>query len=141
MSDENTYKGSCFCGAVEISVTGNPVLQGYCHCGSCRHWGATPISTFILFSPKGFKITKGEDSIITYNKTDKSYRKSCKICGGHLFTDYKALELIDVYADVIKDFPFEPAMHVNYGEAVISVKDGLPKYKDVPRGSGELMPE
>jgi hypothetical protein len=27
-----TYEGSCFCGTVQISVTGEPVAQGYCHC-------------------------------------------------------------------------------------------------------------
>jgi hypothetical protein len=28
-----TYKGKCFCGAVEVTVTGGPVAMGYCHCG------------------------------------------------------------------------------------------------------------
>ena len=141
MSEEKTYNGSCFCGDVEIQVTGEPVLSGYCHCNSCREWSAAPMSTFILWKPQSVKITKGEDNIITYTKTEQSYRKSCKTCGGHLFTDFRPVELFDVYPAVIPEFNFEPEMHVHYQESVISIKDSLPKYKDVPRGSGELMPE
>jgi hypothetical protein len=40
--------------------------------------------------------------------------------------------------------PFKPALHVNYQEAVLSMKDGLPKLKDLPKefgGSGELLPD
>ena len=36
MSD--SYKGACFCGAVEIEVSGAPAAQGYCHCSDCRSW-------------------------------------------------------------------------------------------------------
>ena len=52
--------------------------------------------------------------------------------------------LTDVYAAVIKDFPFEPHLHVHYGESVVHVRDGLPKQKDVPKemgGSGTLLAE
>ena len=144
MSDEKTYSGACFCGAVEISVSGEPVAMGYCHCNSCRHWMAAPVSTYTLWKPEAFKITKGEDNIISYNRTPASYRKSCKTCGGHVYTDFKPINLIDVYASIIPDLPFKPTRHVNYGESVIRIKDGMPKYKDSPEeagGSGETLPE
>lgn len=31
-----SYVGGCFCGAIEIQVTGEPVAMGDCHCASCR---------------------------------------------------------------------------------------------------------
>jgi hypothetical protein len=37
---EATYKGSYFCGAVELTVTGKP--EGMGHCNSCRAWGPPP---------------------------------------------------------------------------------------------------
>ena len=64
-----TYKGACFCGAVELSVTGEPVAAGYRH---------------------------------------------------------------------------EPKLHVNYGDTVLRIKDGLPKMKDLPEemgGPGETVVE
>ena len=141
---EKTYRGSCFCGAVELSLIGDPLIMGYCHCDSCRKWSASPVSTFTLWAPDAVEITKGQDQILTYNKTDRSYRKSCIKCGGHLLNEFKPMELLDVYADVISDFKFEPVMHVFYDESVLPIKDGLPKFKDLPEeagGSGEQLPE
>jgi hypothetical protein len=138
------HKGSCFCGAVELSVTGEPAAMGYCHCQSCRHWSAGPINAFSLWKPESVKVTKGQDNLGTYNKTANSYRKWCKTCGGHVFSEHPGMGLTDVYAAVIKGFPFKPQVHVNYGESVVRVHDGLPKQKDFPKemgGSGTILPE
>ena len=54
---EKTYKGSCFCGAVSLLVTGEPVTMGYCHCESCRHWSAGPVNAYTLWRPGAVKIT------------------------------------------------------------------------------------
>ena len=138
------YKGSCFCGAVEITVTGEPAAAGYCHCASCRSWSAAPVNAFSLWKPESVKVTKGEGNIGVYHKTERSYRKFCKACGGHLMTDHPMWNLVDVYAATIPSFPFEPGVHVHYGESVLHVADGLPKQKDVPKemgGSGVVVPE
>ncbi|MBM4259426.1 MAG: GFA family protein [Deltaproteobacteria bacterium] len=139
-----TYKGSCFCGAVEFTVTGDPAAMGYCHCKDCRHWSAGPVNGFSLWAPNAVKVTKGENNIATYNKTPNSFRKWCKTCGGHVFTDHPPMGLVDVYASVLPDLPFKPALHVFYGDTVLRIKDGLPKWKDVPKemgGSGESLPD
>lgn len=140
----STYKGKCFCGAVEFMVSGEPAAMGYCHCESCRHWSAGPVNAFTLWQPDAVKITKGESNIGTYHKTENSYRKWCKTCGGHIFSEHPGMGLTDVYAAIIPDMPFNPVVHVNYGEKVLSVKDGLPKQKDFPKemgGSGITLPE
>jgi hypothetical protein len=51
------YKGTCFCGAVEVTATGEPAAMGYCHCASCRHWSAGPVNAFTLWPPANVKIT------------------------------------------------------------------------------------
>ncbi|HKY92609.1 MAG TPA: GFA family protein [Nevskiaceae bacterium] len=138
------HRGKCFCGAVEIVVTGEPVAMGYCHCESCRSWSAGPVNAFSLWQPSAVKIVKGESNVGTYNKTPVSSRKWCKTCGGHIFTDHPPLKLTDVYAATIPSLKFQPAVHVNYGETVLRIKDGLPKMKDFPAdmgGSGETLPE
>lgn len=144
MSNGNTYKGSCFCGAVRFTVTGEPAAMGYCHCGDCRLWSAGPVNALTLWNPEAVKVTQGEDKIRTYNKSTRSFRKWCATCGGHLFTDHPEWNLIDVYAATIPSFPFKPGVHVNYQETVLRMKDGLPKLKDLPKemgGSGEEIPE
>jgi hypothetical protein len=144
MSNDKTYRGSCFCGAVEIRVSGEPAAMGYCHCASCRSWSAGPVNAFSLWKPDAVRVTKGAGGIGTYHKTDKSHRKWCKACGGHLFTEHPAWGLTDIYAATIPDLPFKPGIHVHYQETVLRIRDGLPKMKDVPKemgGSGETLPE
>ncbi len=144
MSDTNVYTGRCFCGAVELTVTGEPAAMGYCHCNSCREWSAGPVNAFSLWPPAAVRITKGAENVGRYQKTEKSIRQWCKTCGGHLLTEHPLWSLTDVYVAVIPDLPFKPALHVNYQETVLPVKDRLPKQKDVPAemgGSGELLPE
>jgi hypothetical protein len=138
------HSGSCFCGAVEFSVSGDPVAMGYCHCRSCRHWSAGPVNAFTLWSPGSVVITKGGDSISAFQKTERSIRKWCAKCGGHLFTEHPHWNLIDVYAATIPTQNFKPALHVNYQETILPLPDGLPKYKDVPKemgGSGVIVPD
>jgi len=139
-----TYKGSCFCGAVELAVTGEPVAAGYCHCESCRSWSAGPVNAFSLWKPESVKVTKGADKIGVFNKTPRSSRKYCTTCGGHLLTEHPHWSLIDVYAATIPSYRHEPKVHVNYQETVLPMKDGLPKMKDLPKemgGSGEVLAE
>jgi hypothetical protein len=144
MSTEKKFQGGCFCGAVELQVSGKPAAVGYCHCTSCREWAAAPVNAFTLWPPEAVKITRGKDLLGCYSKTDRSIRTWCTTCGGHLFNEHPTWGVIDVYAAVIPDFPFQPALHVNYAETVLPFHDGLPKQKDYPKemgGSGELLPE
>ena len=89
-------------------------------------------------------MTRGADNIDCYNKTPGSSRKWCKRCGGHLFTDHPGMGLVDVYAALLPQLAYVPALHVHYQEAVLRVRDGLPKQRDLPEamgGSGEIMAE
>ena len=144
MAQEPVYTGRCFCGAVELTVTGAPVGMGYCHCESCRSWSAGPVNAFTLWQPEAVKITRGADRIGTFNKTPNSYRKWCKNCGGHLLTEHPGMGLTDVYAATIPDLAFEPGIHVNYQETHLRMRDGLTKMKDFPAelgGSGIALAE
>jgi hypothetical protein len=49
-----------------------------------------------------------------------------------------------VYAATVPDFPYQAAVHVNYQETKLHIRDGLPKMKDLPQemgGSGIAVPE
>ena len=141
---DQSFNGQCFCGAVRITVTGEPAAAGYCHCSSCRSWSAGPVNAFTLWKPESVKVTRGADKIGEFHKTERSFRQWCKECGGHLMTRHPHWNLIDVYAATIPDFPFKPGVHVNYQETALRFHDGLPKMKDVPSemgGSGTTIAE
>jgi hypothetical protein len=139
-----SYVGSCFCGAVTIEASGAPVAMGYCHCRSCRSWSAAPVNAFTLWKPEAVGIVAGAEHIATFAKTPMSERQYCRRCGGHLMTNHPPLGLIDVYSATLPTLEFAPAVHVNYAETVLRIRDGLPKLKDFPKefgGSGETMSE
>lgn len=143
-NESKTYKGSCFCGAVEIAVTGEPAAMGYCHCESCRHWSAGPVNAFTLWAPSAVQVTKGADHVAFFQKSELSRRKFCRTCGGHLFTEHPPWALVDVYAAILPELPFVPGVHVNYEQSVLRMKDGLPKIADFPKelgGTGQTLPE
>ena len=142
MSDKHT--GTCFCGAVAVEVTGSPEAMGYCHCSSCRSWSAGPVNAFTLWKPQNVKVTKGAEQLGRFKKTPTSDRQFCVKCGGHVMTEHPTFGLTDVYAATIPTLAFKPAVHVNYAETVLRIKDGLPKMKDFPKelgGSGQALPE
>jgi hypothetical protein len=142
--NESSNVGRCFCGAVEILVTGESVGAGYCHCESCRSWSGGPVNAFTLWKSGAVQVTKGAGHVGVFNKSEKSYRKWCKLCGGHLMTEHPQWDLIDVFAATIPAFAFQPGVHVNYAMTVLPMKDGLPKLKDFPvelGGTGEFMDE
>src|SRR6476619_4278636 len=136
MPKNKEYKGRCFCGAVELSVVGEPAAMGYCHCSSCREWSAGPVNAFTLWAPEAVKVTRGAELLGSYNKTPNSVRRWCKACGGHLLTEHPGFKLTDVYAAVLPDLPFQPGVHVNYSETVLRLHDGLPKLHDFPAELG-----
>jgi hypothetical protein len=144
MEETMSHTGKCFCGAVELDVSGAPEAMGYCHCSSCRSWSAGPVNAFTLWKPENVKVTKGAEHVATYQKTKLSQRQYCSKCGGHLMTNHPPFGLVDVYAATIPSLAFKPAVHVNYAETVLPMKDGLPKLKDFPAelgGTGQSVPE
>lgn len=138
------YSGSCFCGAVEVEVTGEPAGMGYCHCRSCRSWSGGPVNAFTLWKPEQVRLSKGREQLATYQKTPASQRQYCRTCGGHLMTTHPTLGMVDVFAATLPSLAFKPGVHVNYAETVLPMADGLPKFRDFPKefgGSGEMVSE
>ena len=138
-----THTGKCYCGAVEIEASGDPIDMGFCHCENCRRYSTAPVSLFTLWKPDQVNITKGADSLGKFKSSEMSDRRYCTKCGGHVMIDHPTLGLADVRVP-LSNFSFKPTVHLNYEEKVLRVTDGLPKLKDFPKeigGSGATLPE
>jgi hypothetical protein len=139
-----SYHGTCFCKAVAVEATGAPAVMTFCHCESCRTWLSAPIHGAALWPAASVKVTKGADQLGLYKKTEASHRQFCKQCGGRVLVGHPAVGLVDLPSVELPDLAFRPTMHVHYGEKVLAVRDGLPKFKDFPKdfgGSGDTLPE
>jgi len=90
------------------------------------------------------RVTNGKDLLGLFKRTDASHRRFCTSCGTPVLVEHPAIGMIDVPAGLIDGLAFAPGQHVHYGEKVLAVKDGLPKFKDFPKelgGSGDVVPE
>ena len=126
------HTGRCYCGALEIEVHGDPLEMGYCHCENCRRHSAAPVSAFTLWKKENVVLTKGAEFLGRFKSSEISDRRHCTKCGSH------------ISLGALRDFPFEPKVHLNYAETILPIEDGLPKLKDFPAeigGSGETLPE
>ena len=139
-----TRKSGCACGAVQVEISGEPAVQAYCHCGSCRDWLGAPIHAASLWLTPSVNVVKGADKLGMYKKTEASHRQFCTACGAPVLVRHPALGMTDIPAGSVAGLAYQPTVHVNYGEKVLSVRDGLPKFKDFPKefgGSGDTLPE
>jgi hypothetical protein len=140
------YKGQCFCGAVQVEVSGTPEAMSYCHCESCRSWSGSPVHASTLWKSAAVRVIVGAEHIHTFQKTPESisHRQFCSKCGGHLMISHPTFGIFDVHAATIPTLQFVPSLHVNYSETVLPMRDGLPKYQDFPNefgGSGVRVTE
>ena len=140
----DTYAGTCYCGAVAIEASGAPEAMGYCHCNACRSYSGSPVGAFTLWKAGNVKVTKGEEFLGRFKSSDFSERRYCTKCGGRVMVEHPGISMADLSPATIPTLAFKPAVHLNYEETVLPMKDGLPKLRNFPAevgGSGETMPE
>ena len=138
------YQAGCPCGAVQLELSGEPPVQVYCHCNSCRTWLGAPIHGATLWPSTSVKVSKGADNLGMYKRTEASHRQFCKSCGAAVMVGHPGIGMVDVPSVSIRGLDFQPTIHVHYGEKVMPVRDGLPKFRDFPKefgGSGEMLAE
>ena len=81
-------------------------------------------------------------------QSDASGRLSCRVCGGCVANLKPSLGMTVVYpmtlASAEDSLTFEPSFHIFYGERVMDLADGLPKFVSLPPdfgGNGETIAE
>ncbi|MEP2027916.1 MAG: GFA family protein [Paracoccaceae bacterium] len=141
-----TYHAQCSCGEVKLEAEGEPVVQCYCHCNSCRSVTGSPVNTPVLWPKDMVRFTSGEENIRRYSKSGhpEGGRLSCATCNGLVGAVMPEAGLFDIFSGLLSDLDFTPTVHINYENSVLPIKDGLPKLKDMPEdwgGSGEFLPE
>lgn len=99
MKPEPEKTGSCLCGGVRYTVTGEMREVTYCHCSQCRktsgHYVAASscdIDALQLVS---------DDTLTWYRASDIAQRGFCNICGGNLFWKPDHDRRISIFAGTI----------------------------------------
>ena len=82
MNHSENVKGSCLCGAVQVTVKTLSHSIGACHCGMCRKWAGGPWLGVDCGSDVFFEST---EFVAIYNSSDWAERGFCAKCGSNLF--------------------------------------------------------
>ena len=57
------HTGSCFCGAVKYTISGELGRTYYCHCSRCRKTSGSAFSANAVIAPAQWQITAGADQL------------------------------------------------------------------------------
>lgn len=139
--DAPKYNGRCFCGNLEFEVAGPSPLQVICHCEDCSYFQANTVNQ--MFLEGHVKVTKGKEHVgtFTHPRLNVTHRVFCRSCGCYCFARATMFNMVGLPRDRLvvntnPKPPNAPAMHVNYHNKRMVMKDGLPKFKDFPSGFG-----
>ncbi len=135
MSAETITKGACYCGEVSVEAIGLPLVDGYCHCSHCRSFHAAPFVAWRGWREEN--VTIAGDIAVT-DRAEQSKRISCKRCGGIVANRKPQAGMIMLYPPILTSpgTRFSGGLHLFYGERVMDVADGLPKFLDAPSDFG-----
>ncbi len=128
----------CLCGDIELHLSGEPVVQLYCHCDDCQLVHGAGYVPTAVYRTDDVRIVRGEPSAFRLVVTP---RYSCQNCGTRLFTQGSAaLRAVNAY--LLPAGTFRPALHIYCKFARLPVIDPLPHYSTVPErwgGSEEVL--
>ena len=129
-----SLKGSCLCGAVTYTVTGEPKRFYHCHCMRCRKATGTGHASNIFLQPGTLTWLSGEEQIRAFKppEAQRFTNSFCATCGSPIYSaldqrpEVRRLRLGTV------DTPFTcaNAFHIYTGAKASwwDCDDGLPRF-------------
>lgn len=86
-------RGHCYCEGVHFEVQVPPpkevIFSVYCHCENCRRSHAAPLYQVVCVDAPNFRITRGQDLVVPFEKVPGSVRRSfCRECGTRLYNTF-----------------------------------------------------
>lgn len=120
--------GSCICGSVRYTITGEMGAAGACHCSMCRKQSGHFISGAKV--PEGGLEFSSEEGLRWYRSSDWAERGFCANCGSSLFyrlTDGSAT--IAMLGAIDNPTGLKLTGHIFVGEKgdYYEITDGLPQ--------------
>ncbi|MBN9143502.1 MULTISPECIES: GFA family protein [unclassified Novosphingobium] len=87
MTHTGPHTGQCLCGAVKLSLKGDPIAARMCWCHDCQRLASGSATVNALFAPENVTVT---GPVTLHHKTADSgntvERAFCSACGSHVFS-------------------------------------------------------
>jgi hypothetical protein len=130
--------GSCLCGDVTFTVTGEPARWLQCHCSRCRRARSAAHGSNTFYPLPQFSWLTGRENLRSYSPPDaKRFATSfCKRCGGGAPVERDNVPFVLVPAALFDSDPgARPQAHIHMASksSWYSVADGLPQFAELPK--------
>jgi len=133
------YEASCHCGRVKYELSRKePLDSKLCHCTTCQTQHAAPFQWAAIFHKEDISFAHGHHNLEWYDPSSKSveHKLPCKVrcnfCHSPILDEGRNMILL--FPSLIKFKSkkerelFKPRLHMFYGQRVVDVPDGLPKW-------------
>jgi hypothetical protein len=115
----------CRCGEVELTISGDPIAQLYCHCDDCQTVHGAAFVPESVYLKEHVSISSGSPKGWTLKRNARYF---CGTCGTRIFIEVKGLNLCGVNGYILPPDGFKAQYHMNCKFAAIPVQDHLPHY-------------
>lgn len=129
-----THSASCLCGAVTVTLRGEPAARANCHCATCRDFYGTSMLSATAWPPEQVSVA-GTDATFAHPSKSMS-RTWCAACGEIVCgTNRFGMRVVPnsltarAHGGQLPD-DLRPTMHLFYRQRAIDVVDTRPKYLD-----------
>lgn len=126
--------GHCHCEVTKLTIRGNPIIRGFCHCTICQAFNQAPYADITLFHARDIHCPGNNPVAFEVHRSPPLLQRGrCTACG-HPAIEFLRLPLMPKLAIIpsanISNPALvpEPSLHIFYGTRVADVDDGLPKY-------------
>ena len=127
------FETQCRCGAIGLRISGDPVLQLYCHCDDCQAAHGAAYVAAAIFPAQAIEAVRGKPTPMVVKTTQ---RMRCADCGAYLYSELPGVGMRSVSAYLLPRGSFKPQFHVQCAHAVLPVVDDLPHYRGFPAAFG-----
>ncbi|KAH9882611.1 hypothetical protein J1614_000847 [Plenodomus biglobosus] len=143
------YEANCHCGKVSYQLSRRePLDSKLCHCTTCQTQHAAPFQWAAIFHKEDINFTNGHHDLEWYDPSTKSidHKLPCKVrcsyCHSPIMDEGRNMillfpSLVHLKTDEDKAY-FKPRCHMFYGQRVMDVPDGLPKWSGLS-GESDLI--
>jgi hypothetical protein len=132
--------GSCLCGAIRFTVTGELGQTLNCHCSICRKAHSSAFRTRSAVRSDQLAWTAGAELIGRYESSPTTVRCFCTRCGTRLHSEYRDHPgLFGVPLGLFDGDPgVRPEAHIFVGSKAdwYEITDDLPQYQEFPPWMG-----
>ena len=126
-------EAQCRCGAIGLTIAGEPAVQLYCHCDDCQSAHGAAYVPAAIYAAEAVEVVRGNPAPMVVKSTE---RMRCAACGAYLFAELPGVGMRGVSAYLLPKGRFKPQFHVQCAHAVLPVLDDLPHYKRFPASFG-----